>query len=129
MARRVWPMIGTEISFSVAQGTSDIEGATIRNDYPPTAQNVASVFIHPDGQGDTVVITVKWQMWSGIAWGPLRTAVDANGSAITFSADSDTAVDINMYAQSEWKESDGWRIVLSRASETLLAGQATVVER
>lgn len=122
---------GTKSSFTFSEsaGTSDINGATIKSDYPPTEQNVASAFIHNDGTGGAVVITVKWQLYSGAAWGTLRTAVDADGANITFNANADTDVEVNMYAQPEWKENDGWRIVLSRASSTLLAGQATAVVR
>jgi hypothetical protein len=72
---------------------------------------------------------VKCQFYSGVDWGELHNVVDENGNNITFAADSDTDVEANMYAQPWWKENDGWRIVLSRSASTLLAGQATVIER
>jgi hypothetical protein len=129
MPKNVRPLFGTAIAFSEAAGTADINGAQIVTDYPPTDQNVASIFIHNDGTGGAVVITVKCQFYSGVDWGPLHNVEDENGSNITFSADSDTDVEANMYAQSWWKENDGWRIVLSRTSSTLLAGNATAIVR
>ncbi len=129
MAKNIRPLIGTSTTFSVVAGTSDINGARIQNDNPPSEQSVASAFIHNDGTGGAVVMTVKFQLYSGVDWGPLRTATDASGANITFNANSNTDVEVNLYAQDEWKENDGFRIVLSRASSTLLAGTATAVVR
>jgi len=132
MAQNIRTLIGdanNAHSFSVAAGTSDINGNKIVVDFPPDQENVASCFIHNDGTGGAVVITVKWQMYSGADWGVLRTAVDANGSNITFNANADTDVEVDLYAQPEWKLNNGFRIVLSRASSTLLAGTATAIVR
>jgi len=129
MAKNIKPLIGTSTSFSESAGTADINGATIKSDYPPSEQNVAAIYIHNDGTGGAVVITVKCQFYSGVDWGPLNTVKDDDGADLTFNANSDTDVEANMYSQSFWKENDGWRIVLSRASSTLLAGKATAVIR
>lgn len=130
MAKNVRPLIGTSTTFSESSDTSDINGAKIVNDYPPTAQNVASIFIHNGGSGLAGrTITVKCQFYSGIDWGPLHNVVDEDGNNITFDASNDTDVEANMYAQPWWKENDGWRIVLSRSAATALAGTATAVVR
>ncbi len=129
MAKNIRPLIGTSTTFSVVAGTSDINGAKIQNDNPPSEQSLASAFVHNDGTGGAVVITVKYQLYSGVDWGVLRNALDAAGVSITFNANSNTDIEVNLYSQYEWKENDGFRIVLSRASSTLLAGQATAVVR
>ena len=129
MAKDVKALIGTSTTFSESAGTADITGAAIRNNYPPTEEYVASAFIHNDGTGGAVTCTVKFQLYSGVDWGTKHTCKDAAGSNITFSANSDTDVEVNMYSQAEWKLADAWRIVISRASSTLLAGTATAVVR
>lgn len=129
MAKSVKALIGTSTTFSVAAAATDINGATVKSDYPPGEQNVASAFIHNDGTGGAVTITVKYQLYSGVDWGPVHAALDGSGNAITFSADADTDVEVNLYGQLEWKENDGWRIVLSRGGSTLLAGKAAAVVR
>ncbi len=129
MARSIKALIGTDFTFSESAASSDINGATIVNDDPPSAQSVAAAYIHNAGTGGAVTITVKWQQYSGVDWGPLHTALDADGASITFSANSNTDVEVNLYAQPEWKENNGWRIVLSRGGSTSLTGQATAVIR
>jgi len=132
MAKNTRTLIGTESNahtMSVAAGTADVLGNKIEADFPPGAENVASAFIHNDGTGGAVVITVKWQMYSGADWGILRNAKTSAGSNITFTANVDTDIEINLYAQDEWKLNNGFRIVLSRASSTLLAGTATAIVR
>lgn len=130
MARRVRPLFGTDYYFSESGAATNINGEKIVNDYPPTAQNVASIFIHSDGVPDVQAsVTVKCQFWSGTDWGPLHTVVDEDGTAITFDPSDDTDVEANMYAQPWWKLNDGWRIVLDRsAGSTAVSGYATVVE-
>jgi hypothetical protein len=132
MPKNVKPLIGTTNVFSVASGDSDVTGATIRSDYPPNDENVASAFIHntDPGSGASATITVKFQLYSGAEWGTKHTCVDASGSNITFlSRDDDAIAEVNLYAQPEWKLADAWRIVLSRAAPTLMSGNATAVIR
>lgn len=129
MARSVKPLFGTSTTFVEGTGTSDYNGVKIISDYPPGAQNVASIFINPSGGGGNVTVTVKCQFYSGVAWGPLHNVKDEDGANVTFQANATTAVEANLYAQSWWKENDGFRIVLSRASSTALGGTATAVIR
>lgn len=129
MARKVRALFGTDFLFSESSGTSNVNGEKIVNDYPPTAQNVASIFIHSDGASVTsIAVGVKCQFWSGVDWGPIHTVVDENGAAVTFDPSEDEDVEANLYAQPWWKLNDGFRIVLTRANPTTIAGYATVVE-
>lgn len=130
MAKNVRALIGTSTTFSVSAGTSNVNGAKIVNDYPPTAQNVASIFIHSDGNSVvSITVTVKCQFYSGIDWGPLHNVVDEDGNNVTFDPSVDTDVEANMYAQPWWKENDGWRIVLTRPNPATISGTATAVVR
>ncbi len=129
MPKNIKPLIGASIAYSVTAGTGDISGATIRSDYPPGDENIASAFIHNDGGGGNVVIRVKYQLYSGVEWSSTRDCVNAEGEAITFNADSNTDIDVNLYDQADWKLADAWRIVLERDSSTLLTGNATAVVR
>jgi len=127
MAKSAKALFGTSTTYAIADDSSDVEGATIRNDYPPSAQNVASAFIHNNGAGDNILITVKFQLYSGVDWGAKHTCEDSNGDAITFYADSEETIEVNLYSQPEWKLADAWRILLSRAGSTALNGKATAV--
>jgi len=133
MARKVKPLFSTDPSdfaLTVSGGTSNVNSERIVNDYPPTAQNVASIFIHSDGSaGLQATVGVKCQFWSGVDWGELHTVTDENGTAITFDPSDDIDVEANLYAQAWWKLNDGFRIVLDRsAGSTAISGYATVVE-
>jgi len=129
MMKDIKALIGSAKAFSVEAGTGDIEGAHIKFDQPLYEQSVAAAYIHNDGTGGNVTITVKARLYSGVAWGKLHNVKDEDGNNITFQANSAETVEANMYAQSWWKENNGWRIVLSRASLTALAGNATAVSR
>jgi len=129
MAKNIKPLIGTTNSFSVGSGSTNVVGATIKNDNPPSEQNVAAIYIHNGGGVASVTITVQCQFYSGVDWGPLHTVQDDDGADLTFDASVDTDVEANMYAQPFWKENDGWRIVLLRPSPCALIGTAVAVIR
>jgi len=130
MARNIRALFGSDFTFSESSGTSNINGTKIVNDYPPSAQNVASIFIHSDGASVTSIeMGIYCQFWSGVDWGPLHAVIDENGAAITIDPSEDEDRDADLYGQPWWKENDGWRIVLTRANPTTFAGQATAIIR
>jgi len=134
MSRELKPLFSltlTDFSFSEVAGTGDIVGVLIKNNDPPSAQQVGSIAIDNDGTGDgTVTVTVKCQLYFGVdvGYGSAHNVKDENGTDITFEADSDETVEANLYQQDWWKENEGFRIILERTDgATALAGNAVCI--
>jgi len=136
MSRELKPLfslVQTTFSFSenTAPNTADINGVLIKNNDPPSAQQVGSIAINNDGTGTGgVTITVKCQLYFGVdvGYGSIHNVKDENGTDITFEADSDETVEANLYQQDWWKENEGFRIILERTDgATALAGNAVCI--
>lgn len=129
----ILPLFSTDKNtFSISHTGTTTTGVTVRNENPPSQLGSASILIQVAAVAPTTNITVTCQLLfsrngESEVWGNAHNVLDDDGTAV-FNCLTDTTFEANLYAQSWWKENNGFRIILTWANDrtTTVTGIAII---
>ena len=126
MARNTWPLFSTDRtnwSWSVNAGTDKTSEAIAMTDFPPTAENIASIIITgtlepgSDSRNATVYCQLGYGFGSDRIWGPSHTIEDTSGNTAWALSTSEAKFEANIYAQTWFTLCDVFRIIISTSGD------------
>jgi hypothetical protein len=118
MAKTVIPIFSSTITtytWSSGANSDNVEGVELENDFPPEAQNVASILIYGTA-AKTITFTVTCKLKIGGLWGDGHNVLNDSDSSTFTIGTSVGYFEANLYSQSWWKMCDAFKIVLTAKS-------------
>ena len=131
MARNTWPLFSTTKTtwtWNTAASATKTSEAIPMTDFPPSAENIASIIITGTTASGTSVATVTCQLGYGFGsdriWGPSHTVEDTSGNTTWSLSTSEAKFEANIYAQTWFTLCDVFRIVITFTESVTINGEA-----